>query len=186
MDETYIRAAGTWRYPSRAVGKDRRTREYYISIRRTTTPATRFLGKALRSTGRGGPEGGPREICTDKAPTYAAAIATLIKSRTLWKEVEDRQVKYLNNVIEGDQGRLKSVSGPTGGGVKNSLSAYRTLQGVEAIHALRKGKGEGVRPRTVGTGCGDRGERLRQRLTCPTDHQTPGIELPAGAHDPSL
>ena len=77
-------------------------------------------------------------ICTDKAPAYAAAIATLIKDRKLSKTVEHRQAKYLNNVIEGDHGRLKRI---LGGGFKNPVSAYRTLQGMEAMHALRKGQG---------------------------------------------
>ena len=51
----------------------------------------------------------------------------------------------MGNVIEGDHGRLKRILGPKGGGFKNPVSAYRTLQGMEAMHALRKGQG-GVFP----------------------------------------
>jgi IS6 family transposase len=47
----------------------------------------------------------------------------------------------LGNVIEGDHGRLKRILGPKGGGFKNPVSAYRTLQGIEAMHALRKSQG---------------------------------------------
>jgi len=36
---------------------------------------------------------------------------------------------------------LKRILGPKGGGFKNPVSAYRTLQGMEAMHALRKGQG---------------------------------------------
>ena len=50
-------------------------------------------------------------------------------------------MKYLNYVIEGDHGRLKRILGPKGGGFKTPVSAYRTLQGMEAMHALRKGQG---------------------------------------------
>lgn len=145
VDETYIRVGGRWCYLYRVVTKDGRTLDFYMSTRRNTTAATRFLGKALRSTGhrvRNGEEpGGPRVICTDKAPTYAAAIKELIDEHKLSRTVVHRQVKHLNNVIEGDHGRLKRILGPKGGGFKNPVSAYRTLQGMEAMHALRKGQG---------------------------------------------
>lgn len=54
--------------------------------------------------------------------------------------VEHRRVKYLNNVLEGDHGRLKRILGPKGA-FKNRTSAYRTLKGMEAMHSLRKGQG---------------------------------------------
>jgi IS6 family transposase len=95
VDETYIRVGGRWCYLYRAVTKHGRTLDFYMSTRRNTQAATRFLGKAIRGTGHRVPDGGPRVICTDKAPAYAAAIATLIKDRKLSKTVEHRQVKYL-------------------------------------------------------------------------------------------
>ena len=141
VDETYIRVGGKWCYLYRAVTKDGRSVDFYMSTRRNTTAATRFLGKALRGAGHRGPHNGPRVICTDKAPTYAGAIEKLITEQKLPRTVEHRQVKYLNNVIEGDHGRLKRILGPKGGGFKTPVSAYRTLQGMEAMHALRKGQG---------------------------------------------
>lgn len=141
VDETYIRVGGKWCYLYRAVTKDGRSVDFYMSTRRNTTAATRFLGKALRGAGHRGPHNGPRVICTDKAPTYAGAIEKLITEQKLPRMVEHRQVKYLNNVIEGDHGRLKRILGPKGGGFKTPVSAYRTLQGMEAMHALRKGQG---------------------------------------------
>lgn len=50
-------------------------------------------------------------------------------------------MKYLNDVIEGDHGRLKRILGPKDNGCKDPKSAYRTLQGMEAMHPLRKGQG---------------------------------------------
>ncbi|MGP9761307.1 DDE-type integrase/transposase/recombinase, partial [Corynebacterium sp. AOP12-C2-36] len=117
------------------------TLDFSMSTRRNTDAATRFLGKALRSAGHRGPDSGPRVICTDKAPTYAAAVATLVKDKKMSTTAEYRQAKYLNNVIEGDHGRLKRILGPKGGGFKTPVSAYRTLQGMEVMHALRKGQG---------------------------------------------
>lgn len=121
--------------------KDGRTLDFYMSTRRNTQAATRFLGKALRRAGHRSPDSGPRVICTDKAPTHTAAIAALIDKKKLSTTVEHRQVKYLNNVIEGDHDRLKRILGPKGGGFKNPVSAYRVLQGMESMHALRKGQG---------------------------------------------
>lgn len=95
MDETYIRVGGKWCYLYRAVTKDGRTLDFYMSTRRNTQEATRFLGKALRGAGHRGPDGGPRVFCTDKAPTYAAAITELIRKQKLSKTVQHRQVKYL-------------------------------------------------------------------------------------------
>ena len=49
-------------------------------------------------------------------------------------------MKYLNNFIEGDHGRLKRILGPKGA-FKNLTSAYRTLKGMEVMRSLRKGQG---------------------------------------------
>ena len=47
-----------------------------------------------------------------KAPSLVRAIAEL-KSVGIWPAiVEHRQVKYLNNILEGDHGRLKRILGP--------------------------------------------------------------------------
>ena len=49
-------------------------------------------------------------------------------------------MKYLNNILEGDHGRLKRILGPKDG-FKNRTSVYRTLKGMEAMYSLRKGQG---------------------------------------------
>ena len=82
----------------------------------------------------------PRVINTDKAPSLARAIAELKSEGICPPTVEHRQVKYLNNILEGDHGRLKRILGPKGA-FKNRTSAYRTLKGMEAMHSLRKGQG---------------------------------------------
>lgn len=82
----------------------------------------------------------PRVINTDKAPALAKAISELKAEGICPQTVEHRQVKYLNNVLEGDHGRLKRILGPKGA-FKNRMSAYRTLKGMEAMHSLRKGQG---------------------------------------------
>ena len=49
----------------------------------------------------------PEVLNTDKAPTYAAAIAELKAEGKCPTGTRHRQVKYLNNVIEADHGKLK-------------------------------------------------------------------------------
>ena len=65
----------------------------------------------------------------DKAPTYAAAIGTVIKNKKLSTTVMHRQVRYLNDVIEGDHGRLKPILGLKGGGFKNGDLSGGTVDG---------------------------------------------------------
>src|SRR5208283_5654031 len=98
-------------YLYRAVDKHGDTIDFYLSPTRSTQAAKRFLAKSL--TGLKAWEK-PMVINTDKAPTYAAAIAELKKEGKCPKETEHRQVKYLNNVVEADHGKLKQLIRPVG------------------------------------------------------------------------
>ena len=92
---------------------------------------------AERSEGVGVPE----VLNTDKAPTYAAAIAQLKAEGKCPNETKHRQVKYLNNVIEADHGKLKLLIRPVRG-FKTMKTAYATIKGFEVMRALRKGQAE--------------------------------------------
>ena len=48
-----------------------------------------------------------------------------------------RQVKYFNNVIEADHGKLKQLIRPVRG-FKTLKTAYATIAGFEVMRALRK------------------------------------------------
>ena len=54
-------------------------------------------------------------------------------------DVEHRQVKYLNNVIESDHGKLKRLIKPNLG-FKSMKSAYATLKGFEVMRMFKKGQ----------------------------------------------
>ncbi len=54
----------------------------------------------------------PESATTDKNPTYRAAIERINAERTLEPPVQHRDVKYLNNVIEADHGKLKRLIKP--------------------------------------------------------------------------
>ncbi|MGK3295986.1 DDE-type integrase/transposase/recombinase, partial [Escherichia coli] len=72
--------------------------------------AKRFLGKALRGLKHWEK---PATLNTDKAPSYGAAITELKREGRCPSDVEHRQIKYRNNVIECDHGKLKRIIGAT-------------------------------------------------------------------------
>ena len=76
---------------------------------------------------------------TGKAPTYGPAIAGLKAEGKCLEETIHRQVKYLNNVIKADHGKLKQLIKPVRG-FKSLKTAYATITGFEVMHALRKGQ----------------------------------------------
>ncbi|BDB32124.1 hypothetical protein NUITMVK10_4020 (plasmid) [Klebsiella quasipneumoniae] len=81
----------------------------------------------------------PATLNTDKAPSYGAAITELKREGKLDRETAHRQVKYLNNVIEADHGKLKILIKPVRG-FKSIPTAYATIKGFEVMRALRKGQ----------------------------------------------
>ena len=136
IDETYVKVRGQWAYLYRAVDKHGNTIDFYLSPTRNTAAAKRFLGKAL--SGLKDWEK-PRVINTDKAPTYAAALTELKKEGRCPEETLHRQVKYMNNIIESDHGKLKQLIRPVRG-FKTLKTAYATIKGFEVMRALRKGQ----------------------------------------------
>jgi len=118
------------------VDKYGNTIDFYLSPTRNTAAAKRFLGKALNGLKDWEK---PRVINTDKAPTYAAALAELKKEGKCPQETLHRQVKYLNNIIEADHGKLKQLIRPVRG-FKTLKTAYATIKGFEVMRALRKGQ----------------------------------------------
>ena len=78
-------------------------------------------------------------VNTDKAPTYAAAIAALKAEGKSPAHTRHRQVKYLDNVIEADHGMLQQLIRPVRG-FKSMKTAYATIKGFEVMRAPRKGQ----------------------------------------------
>lgn len=66
------------------------------------------------------------------------ALALLKREGRCPYEVEHRQIKYRNNIIECDHGKLKRTIGATQG-FKSMKTAYTTIKGIEVMRALRKG-----------------------------------------------
>jgi IS6 family transposase len=132
MDETYIKVKGRWTYLYRAVDQQGHTIDFYLSARRNSKSAYSFLGKIFNTVKKWQI---PRVINTDKAATYGHALSRL-KREGKCPDIEHRQIKYKNNVIECDHGKLKRSSGPLG--FKSMKTAYATIKGIEVMQ-LRKG-----------------------------------------------
>jgi len=81
----------------------------------------------------------PRVINVDKNPAYPAAIRALKQEGTRPPRVRLRQCKYLNNVIEQDH-RLVKKRTWLAKGYNNFQSAWRTLEGIETVNMIRKGR----------------------------------------------
>ena len=103
MDETYVKVNGRWAYLYRAVDSRGRTVDF-ISSRRNSKAAYRFLGKILQQRRSGNHD----SSTLDKAPAYGRALALLKREGRCPSDVEHRQIKYRNNVIECDHGKLKT------------------------------------------------------------------------------
>lgn len=138
VDETYIKVKGEWTYLYRALDKDGNTVDFYLSRTRNTNAAKLFLSKALKSIPH---HCQPSSINTDKNPTYGKAIELLKKSGKCPPDLEHRQVKYLNNIIESDHGKLKRLIKPTLG-FQSMKTAYATIKGFELMRMFKKGRFE--------------------------------------------
>ncbi|HFQ8834539.1 TPA: IS6-like element IS1006 family transposase [Escherichia coli] len=136
IDETYVKVNGRWSYLYRAVDQRGDTIDFYLSSRRNTKSAYCFLGKILNNVKKWQI---PQVINTDKAPTYGRALSRLKWEGKCPPDLEHRQIKYKNNVIECDHGKLKRIIRATLG-FKSMKTAYATIKGIEVMRALRKGQ----------------------------------------------
>jgi IS6 family transposase len=70
-------------------------------------------------------------------------VSDLKAEGILPKGVRLRQCKYLNNVIEQDHRTIKKRT-RLAKGYGSLRTAWRTLQGIEAVHMIRKGRARWV------------------------------------------
>ena len=134
VDETYIKVAGNWTYLYRAVDSAGETIEFMLSPKRDLVAAKLFLRLSLSA---GGPP--PRVINVDGHPAYASAIAELKRSGELGRRCRCRTAPYLNNIIEQDHRFIKKrITASLG--FRSVDGACRTIEGYEAMHAIRKGQ----------------------------------------------
>lgn len=140
MDETYIKTKGKWCYFYRAVDKEGKTIDFMLSKNRDQVAANAFFIKAIGSSGL------PEKITIDKSGANKAGIDAInlqlfvlsLLGCTLM-QIEVRQIKYLNNIIEQDHRGIKRITNPMMG-FKAFHSAEATLAGIELCRMLKKGQ----------------------------------------------
>src|ERR1700741_3960386 len=135
VDETYIKVKGQDRYLYRAVDSTGQTIDFLLTAKRDTAAAKRFFRKAL--AGPNNPQ--PRVINVDKNPAYVPAVTELKSEGVPRRRCRLRQCKYLNNIVEQDHRTVKKRVW-LAKGYGSFASAWRTLQGIEAVHMIRKGR----------------------------------------------
>jgi IS6 family transposase len=135
IDETYIKVNGEDKYLYRALDSSGQTIDFLLTAKRDTAAAKRFLRKAIAASGN--PM--PRVLNVDKNPSYPAAVEALKAEGAIPGRVALRQCKYLNNVIEQDHRTVKKRVW-LAKGYKTFQSAWRTIQGIEAVNMIRKGR----------------------------------------------
>jgi len=135
VDETYLRVAGKWTYLYRAVDSAGDTIDFLLSPNRDADAARQFLQKALRAPGH--PH--PRVINVDGNPSYPKVISELKQAAELGRRCRCRPVPYLNNILEQDHRSIKRRVRASQG-FRSFDGAWRTIQGIETVHMIRKGQ----------------------------------------------
>jgi transposase-like protein len=135
VDETYVKVKGKWKYLYRAITKSGDTVDFYLSHTRNSKAAKRFLSKALKVN----KDWMPTVINTDKNSAYNQAIVDLNQSQSDYAQITHRKVKYLNNLIESDHGKLKRLIKPMLG-FKTMKSANSMITGYEIMRMFKKGQ----------------------------------------------
>jgi transposase, IS6 family len=121
-----MKVAGQWRYVYRAVDQFGQVIDVFVSPRRDTAAARRFIERAIGTT-----RVTPIEVTTDRAAAYPAVLDDLLPAT--WHRTD----QYANNRIECDHGRLKARLRPMRGR-KQDRSATVMLAGHALVQNLRR------------------------------------------------
>ncbi len=135
IDETYVKVGTQWKYLYRALDKDGNTIEFMLSAKRDIPAVKRFFRKMMRADHRRL----PLSISVDRHASYTDAFAASQAEKVLPFDCHLRRTKYLTNVVEQDhrfvRRRWRNMQC-----FRSFHTAERTLEGVEALHMMRKGQ----------------------------------------------
>ena len=121
--------------PTRPVDSTGQAIDFLLTAKRDAAAAKRFSQKVWSCASN--PI--PRVINVEKNPAYPATIHALQQTGMLPRRVRLRPCKFLNNVIEQDHRNSKKRVW-LAKGYGSFHSARRTLQGIETMHMIRKGR----------------------------------------------
>jgi transposase, IS6 family len=126
-------------YLYRAVDSAGNTLAFLLSPTRDAEAAKQFFQKTLEAAHTVT----PRVITVDKNAAFPKALIDLKSVGAVPDSCELRQIQYLKNIVEQDHRFIKRLVKP-GLGFWSFSTAWRTLQGYEAMHMIRKGQMNGV------------------------------------------
>ena len=131
LDETYIKVAAQWKYLYRVVGKAGDTVDFLLTAKRDLAAARRNLERAINLHGL------PEKITIEKSGANTAAIRSVNADSGL--DIELRQSKYLNNIVEQDHRAVKRITDPMLG-FESFGSAQKLIKGIETTHMIKTGQ----------------------------------------------
>jgi len=140
MDETYIKIKGQWHYLYRAVDKEGNTIDFMLNEKRDKKAAFDFFCKSIGNNGL------PDKVTIDKSGSNLSALEMINNFLCMialfglqFFQIQIRQIKYLNNIVEQDHRGIKRITKPMMS-FKAFTSARSTLAGIELHRMLRKGQ----------------------------------------------
>ena len=135
VDETYICQGGNWRYLYRVVNSTGATIDFWFSAERDAPAAKQFFQRALQAPGH--PR--PRVITVDCNPSLREGDRGAEAERKLGRRCRCRTCPYLNNLVEQDHRAIKRRVNASRG-FRSFDGAWRTIQGYQVVHMIRKGQ----------------------------------------------
>jgi len=129
----YIKVKGKWVYLYRAVDSLGNIIEFLLRKYRDAAAAKAFFRKAFKYNGY------PEKVTIDKSGSNISALKAANKELAEDKQIEVRQVKYLNNIVEQDHRFIKKRTKPMLD-FKSFRSAKITITGIESIRIIQKGQ----------------------------------------------
>ena len=139
MDETYIKVGGQWKYLYRAVDRTGATIDFVLRAHRDLAAARRFFERAIEL------HGVPKTITIDKSGANTVAIEGIRADSGA--DIQLRQSKYLNNIVEQDHRAIKRLVRPMLG-FKSFRCARAIIAGIETMHMIKKGQLDGLKATT--------------------------------------
>jgi putative transposase len=137
-DETYIKIKGVWHYLYRAVDKEGNTIDFMLSKKHDESAVKAFFIKAIGSNGL------PEKVTIDISGANKAGLNAINLQLVFFAllgcaimQINIRQIKYLNNIVEQDHRGIKRITNPMMG-FKAFDSAEAALSGVELYRILKK------------------------------------------------
>lgn len=105
--------------------------DFLLTAKRDLAAALRYLERVVDLHGL------PKKITIDKSGVNTAAIRSVNNDACV--DVELRQSKYLNNVVEQDHRAVQRIVDPMPE-FKSFWSAQKLIAGIETMHMIRKGQ----------------------------------------------